>query len=72
MNQTTVIESPGFPGWHRPVGWAIVNIGRCRGCGQPIAWARTPAGRSAPLDLDGTNHFATCPEADRFRRRAPR
>jgi hypothetical protein len=57
-----------FTGWHRPAAWAIVSLGRCRGCGAPIAWARTPAGRSAPLDRDGVSHFATCPEAERFRR----
>jgi hypothetical protein len=58
-----------YTGWAHPEGWVIINLARCQGCGQPIAWARTPAGRSAPLDRDGVSHFATCPEADRFRRR---
>ena len=57
-----------FTGWHRPVDWQLVSIAHCRGCGAPISWARTPSGRSAPLDRDGTSHFATCPDADRFRR----
>ena len=57
-----------FSGWSRPAGWLVVSVGRCRGCGAPISWARTPAGRSAPLDRDGTSHFATCPDADSFRR----
>jgi hypothetical protein len=56
-----------FAGWHRPAGWAIVSVSVCRGCREPISWARTPAGRTAPLDRDGGSHFATCPEADRFR-----
>ena len=56
-----------FAGWHRPEGWVIVSVGVCRGCRASIAWARTPAGRSAPLDRDGGSHFATCSEADRFR-----
>lgn len=57
-----------FTGWARPAGWQIVSIGHCRGCGSPISWARTPADRSAPLDRDGVSHFATCPDADKFRR----
>lgn len=56
-----------FAGWIAPPGWELVGLGICRGCREPIAWSRTPAGRSAPLDRDGTSHFATCPEADRFR-----
>jgi len=56
-----------FAGWSRPSEWSIVSVGVCRGCRQSIAWARTPAGRTAPLNRDGTSHFATCPEADRFR-----
>jgi hypothetical protein len=69
MSPATMLEDPRFAGWHRPDGWSIVSLGVCRGCRQTIAWARTPADRSAPLDRDGTNHFATCPEAERFRRR---
>lgn len=56
-----------FSGWHRPADWLIVSIARCRGCGGAISWARTPSGRSAPLDRSGTSHFATCPEGARFR-----
>jgi hypothetical protein len=56
-----------YAGWHRPAGWLIVSVGVCRGCRASIAWAQTPAGRTSPLDRDGTSHFATCPEAERFR-----
>jgi hypothetical protein len=56
-----------FAGWRRPVGWRIESLAHCRGCGAAIAWARTPADRSAPLDPSGESHFATCPKADRFR-----
>lgn len=62
------VEDERFAGWHRPVAWEITAVSRCRGCGQLIAWARTASGRSAPLDRDGTSHFATCPDAARFRR----
>jgi hypothetical protein len=57
-----------FPGWTQPDGWTLVAIAPCRGCRELIAWARTPAGRQAPLDRDGVSHFATCPDAERFRR----
>lgn len=57
-----------FAGWTVPDGWTLANIGHCRGCGAAIAWTRTPAGRHAPLDRDGVSHFATCPDAERFRR----
>jgi len=68
MSERVIVADARFAGWSRPGGWEIVSISRCRGCGAPIAWARTFAGRSAPLDRDGTNHFATCPDAERFRR----
>jgi hypothetical protein len=55
-------------GWRIPPGYEFLNLGECRGCGAPIAWARTPTGRQAPLEREGINHFASCPEADRFRR----
>jgi hypothetical protein len=71
-----VVEDLRYVGWHRPVDWVIVSLAICRGCHEQIAWARTSAGRSAPLDRDGITHFATCSEAERFRtvraRQAPR
>lgn len=82
------------------------RLSTCRGCGRPILWIGTPAGKSMPCDpqpvafwqrkggmakivtpngevvsadLDGLpgmesgegyiSHFATCPEAERFRSR---
>jgi len=41
---------------------------RCRGCGAPIVWRRTEAGKWQPVNPDGVAHFATCPEAEGFRR----
>lgn len=43
---------------------------RCRSCGAPVEWRMTAAGKRSPYDLDGTSHFATCPDAARWRRRA--
>lgn len=57
-----------YIGWRRPPGWSIVTLDSCRGCRATIAWALTPAGKYAPLDPSGISHFATCPQADRFRR----
>lgn len=42
----------------------------CRACGRPLTFVRTPAGNLAPYEKDGTNHFLTCPEAEKFRRRS--
>lgn len=52
-----------------PDGYTFEGTGQCRGCRTGIVWTRTPKGARAPLDPDGTNHFVTCPERDRFRRR---
>jgi hypothetical protein len=57
-----------FAGWHRPASWTMVNVGRCRACGAAIAWCKTPAGRAAPLDRDGSSHYATCTDVVYFRR----
>lgn len=58
-------------GWAIPEGFTDVaeRSSRCRGCGAEIAWARSPKGATTPLDRDGTNHFITCPDRDRFRRK---
>jgi hypothetical protein len=60
-----------FEGWTVPLGYLPDTLGRCRAeaCRAVVLWARTPAGRTMPLDRDGTSHFATCPDAARFRRR---
>lgn len=51
-----------------PDGWTPDNSGRCRSCAAPVLWCITPAGRRAPVDPDGTSHFATCPEATQWRK----
>lgn len=58
------------PGWLIPEGYTFDNRGSCRACGAPLAWCLTRAGKRAPLNPDGTSHFATCPEASRFRTRS--
>lgn len=59
-------------GWSAPgPDYAFSSLGTCRSfdCRREIAWYRTPRGKTAPYDRDGTSHFATCPAAEKFRRR---
>lgn len=52
-----------------PDGWIPDAYGsRCRSCSALIVWCRTPAEKRAPVNPDGTSHFATCPDAARWRR----
>jgi hypothetical protein len=45
----------------------------CKGCGATIYWRPHPTtGRNHPFNPDGSSHFQTCPEADRFRKRGGR
>jgi hypothetical protein len=41
---------------------------QCRSCKSEIFWIKTKKGKNMPTNPDGTSHFATCPEADRYRR----
>lgn len=47
------------------------NIGgdpvKCKLCPAPIVFVVHRNGRKTPYDLDGTNHFITCPFRDRFK-----
>lgn len=41
---------------------------RCRGCGAEVIWAyHRDTMKNTPYNLDGVNHFATCPKAAEFR-----
>ena len=41
--------------------------GQCRSCKASIVWVQHLNGKITPYDRDGQSHFATCPDADRFR-----
>lgn len=59
-------------GWSWPDGWRpTYQLATCREpkCRASILWCLTPRGKLAPVGRDGAPHFATCPGADRFRRR---
>lgn len=60
-------------GWVVPLGWSGElrdPPAQCRSCHAEVMWATTPAGKRAPLNRDGTSHFATCPQANDWRKRA--
>ncbi len=49
------------------------NQSECRSCGASILWCITAKGKKMPVDIpEGdeptTSHFATCPEADTWRK----
>ncbi|MHB8398410.1 MAG: hypothetical protein ACYDCI_05675 [Candidatus Limnocylindrales bacterium] len=68
---TTLFPDPGEGrGWVIPLGWKADNEGACRSCRAPVMWCVTPAGKRAPVDPDGQNHFITCPDRDAWRKRA--
>lgn len=44
------------------------NKSYCKGCGAEIIWVKTQTGKLTPNNLDGTTHWATCPDAKKFKR----
>jgi hypothetical protein len=67
-------QPPALPEeWPLPE-WAELDRGArptaCRSCGATILWVLSKrSGKRAPLNPDGTSHFATCPQADQWRRK---
>jgi hypothetical protein len=51
---------------------------RCRGCHAAMEWWYSPAGKRLPMDpmehpdTPAISHFATCPEAQKFRKEPQR
>lgn len=45
----------------------VPRMSTCRSCNAPIRWRRTEAGKPTPDNPDGTPHWATCPDAQRWR-----
>lgn len=60
-------EEWALPSWaHTP---EYPRIAHCNSCQAPMLWVVTKLGNRAPLNQDGTSHFATCPDAARHRRK---
>lgn len=56
-----------LPGWADPT--IAPEPARCRSCGDEIGWVVSHVSRrKAPINPDGTSHFATCPQADKWRK----
>jgi len=39
----------------------------CKGCGRQIWWVTHRNGKKAPYTNEALNHFADCPESEKFR-----
>lgn len=54
-------------------GYEEKNEAACRGCGALLTWWKAPHGVMIPMDRGtATAHFATCPDASRFRKKEKR
>jgi hypothetical protein len=64
---TTSSDDWVIPHWaHAPIE-DPADVRPCRSCGARIVWVTTRAGKRAPLNRDGTSHFSTCPQAEKWR-----
>jgi hypothetical protein len=65
------MDFPDGTSWVIPDGW--LHLGdlpsHCRSCGARVLWLESKNGKRAPINQDGVNHFATCPDANRWRKR---
>jgi hypothetical protein len=56
-------------------GYKKLSTFVCRGCGEEMEFWYTPQGKNIPMnampndDSEALSHFATCPEAKRFKKR---
>jgi hypothetical protein len=46
---------------------SVADEAACKGCPATIYWVRHRNGKSAPYNVDGTNHFVTCPKSKQFK-----
>jgi hypothetical protein len=50
--------------FHAAITEAVNSTSKCRSCGAPIVWGKTPNGKSCPFDFStGESHFRSCPQA---------
>lgn len=47
---------------------AIGDAGTCKGCGRPIWWVKSKAGKIMPVTDEALNHFVDCPRAAQFKK----
>ncbi len=59
-------------------GYERSSYSRCKGCGMAMEWWTTPNGKPIPMDSmaqpdsPAVSHFATCLDANRFRKEPQR
>ena len=51
---------------------ALARLGRCRACKERVFWFTMKSGAKNPIQADALSHFATCTDAQRFRKGGPR
>lgn len=56
-------------------GYKFSTKGTCSGCRAEVQWFVTPLKRWMPFDMPGPdgeflNHWATCPQRDRFKKKS--
>ena len=47
---------------------SVGDEGVCKGCLAKILWVRHRNAKVVPYDPDGTNHFVSCADRERFKR----
>lgn len=77
MTQETGPATLHFDGRISAVPWEIpswaIYLGdmptTCRSCSAVVLWIESKAkAKRAPINPDGTSHFATCPDAEKWRK----
>ncbi len=43
------------------------KVSECRSCNEHIKWSKTNAGKWTPINLDGSPHWSSCPQANKWR-----
>lgn len=44
------------------------NVNQYKACCAVINWVKTANGKFTPINPDGSTHWATCPEAKKFKK----
>ena len=44
------------------------RVTACKSCGAPIRWQQTKGGKPTPIDESGEPHWASCPQAELWRK----
>lgn len=67
----SVVDFSDGSTWIIPEDWLYLGDipARCRSCDARVLWLESKNGKRSPFDPDGISHFATCPQADRWRKK---